>query len=124
MRIGYVMQNPDNQIVTDKVWHELSFGLENIGMDPERIRIRVAEMATFFGIHNWFDRDTDSLSGGQKQMLNLAAVMVMQPDLLLLDEPSMGLAPLLIREIFSIITKKSSAPQREGKIFRCRDFAA
>lgn len=106
-RIGYVMQNPDNQIVTDKVWHELAFGLENIGMDPEAIRVRVAEMATFFGIHNWFGRDTDSLSGGQKQMLNLAAVMAMQPDVLLLDEPTASLDPVAAVDFLSTVSRIS-----------------
>ena len=104
-RIGYVMQNPDNQIVTDKVWHELAFGPENIGMDPEMIRVRVAEMATFFGIHNWFERDTDSLSGGQKQMLNLAAIMVMQPDILLLDEPTASLDPVAAVDFLSTVSR-------------------
>ena len=104
-RIGYVMQNPDNQIVTDKVWHELAFGPENIGLDPETIRVRVAEMATFFGIHNWFERDTDSLSGGQKQMLNLAAIMVMQPDILLLDEPTAFLDPVAAVDFLSTVSR-------------------
>lgn len=106
-KIGYVMQNPDNQIVTDKVWHELAFGLENIGTDPETIRVRTAEMATFFGIHNWFDRDTDSLSGGQKQMLNLAAVMAMQPAVLLLDEPTASLDPVAAVDFLSTVSRIS-----------------
>ena len=106
-KIGYVMQNPDNQIVTDKVWHELAFGPENIGMDPEMIRVRVAEMATFFGIHNWFERDTDSLSGGQKQMLNLASIMVMQPDILLLDEPTASLDPVAAVDFLSTVSRIS-----------------
>ena len=88
-RIGFVQQSPENQIVTDKVWHELAFGLESLGTDTPTIRRRVAEMAAFFGIEVWFYRDVSELSGGQKQLLNLASVMAMQPDVLILDELSL-----------------------------------
>ncbi|MBR5245381.1 MAG: ABC transporter ATP-binding protein, partial [Clostridia bacterium] len=74
-RIGFVLQNPDNQIVTDKVWHELAFGLESLGCDQKTMRARVAEMACYFGIQDWFHRDVANLSGGQKQLLNLASIM-------------------------------------------------
>ena len=77
--IGFVMQNPDSQIVTDKVWHELAFGLESLGCDQKTMRLRVAEMASYFGIQGWFHRDVAELSGGQKQLLNLASIMAMQP---------------------------------------------
>lgn len=101
--IGFVMQRPDRQIVTDKVWHELAFGLENLGLDSEIIRLRVAEMATFFGISNWFYRETSLLSGGQKQILNLASIMVMQPSVLILDEPTSQLDPIAASEFINIL---------------------
>lgn len=103
--IGFVMQNPDNQIVTDKVWHELSFGLESLGMQTHEIRTRVSEMASFFGIQNWFHQKTADLSGGQKQLLNLAAVMVMQPSVLILDEPTSQLDPIAAQEFLSTLRK-------------------
>lgn len=93
-KIGFVQQNPDNQIVTDYVWHELAFGLENMALPVQDIRRRVSEMASFFGMEEWFHKKTCQLSGGQKQMLNLAAVMAMDPKLLILDEPTSMLDPL------------------------------
>lgn len=93
-KIGFVMQDPDSQIVTDKVWHELAFGLESLGYDNTEIRGRVAEMASFFGIQTWFHMEVTQLSGGQKQLLNLAAIMVLQPDILILDEPTSQLDPI------------------------------
>lgn len=103
--IGFVQQSPDEQIVTDKVWHELAFGLENLGVEKSVIRRRVAEMANYFGINQWYHRDTDSLSGGQKQLLNLAAVMVMQPQILILDEPTAQLDPIAASEFIATVKK-------------------
>ena len=104
-KIGFVFQNPDTQIVTDKVWHELAFGLESIGMPQNMIRVRVAEMASYFGIQNWFYQSTDTLSGGQKQLLNLASVMVMHPKVLLLDEPVSQLDPIAAADFMATIHK-------------------
>ncbi len=102
-RIGFVQQNPDNQIVTDKVWHELAFGLESLGLDNQTIKRRVAEMASFFDIQTWFRKDVSQLSGGQKQLLNLASVMAMQPKVLILDEPTSQLDPIAASEFLKTV---------------------
>ena len=104
-KIGFVMQNPDDQIVTDKVWHELAFGLESLGCDQKTMRARVAEMACYFGIQDWFHRDVCNLSGGQKQLLNLASIMAMQPEVLILDEPTSQLDPIAASDFLNTVRK-------------------
>ena len=127
--IGYVLQNPDNQIVTDKVWHELAFGMESLGYKSEIIRVRVAEMASYFGIENWFYKKTTDLSGGQKQLLNLASIMTMNPKVLVLDEPTSQLDPIAASEFLQTIKKINSdlgttiilSEHRLEEIFRMAD---
>ena len=103
--IGFVQQDPENQIVTDKVWHELAFGLESLGYDTPTIRRRVAEMASFFGIQTWFYKNVTELSGGQKQLLNLASIMAMQPSVLILDEPTSQLDPIAAADFLATLGK-------------------
>lgn len=104
-KIGFVFQNPDNQIVTDKVYHELAFGLENLGLSSKEIRAKVGEMASFFGLQGWFDKNINELSGGQKQILNLAAVMAMQPQIIILDEPTSQLDPIAATDFLNMLQK-------------------
>lgn len=104
-KIGFVMQNVEGQLVTDKVWHEIAFGLENLGISTPEIRTRVSEMAEFFGISDWFDKDVCTLSGGEKQIVNLASVMVMRPDILILDEPTSRLDPIAADEFIAMLAK-------------------
>ena len=103
--IGFVAQRPEEQIVTDKVWHELAFGLENMGLPKDVIRRRVSEMTCYFGIEDWFEKSVNELSGGQKQLLNLASVMVMQPDILILDEPTAQLDPIAASDFIATLSK-------------------
>ena len=107
-KIGFVLQSPDNQIVTDKVWHELAFGLESLGLKTPDIRLRVAEMASFFGIQAWFYKSVAELSGGQKQLLALASVMTLQPTVLILDEPTSQLDPIAAGEFLGAVAKINS----------------
>ncbi len=103
--IGFVMQSPEHQIVTDKVWHELAFGLENMGVPKPRIARRIAEMASYFGIEDRFDRSTAELSGGQKQLISLAGAMVTGPRMLILDEPTAQLDPIAASDLINTVKK-------------------
>ena len=103
--IGFVMQDPESQTVTDKVWHELAFGLESLGAEPGLIRRRAAEAASYFGIDEWIGKKTSELSGGQKQLLSLASVMAAQPGILLLDEPTAQLDPVAAEGFISTLSK-------------------
>lgn len=103
--VAFVAQDPAEQIVCDRVWHELAFGLENLGVDPVQMRARVAEMASYFGIASWFHREVSELSGGQKQLLNLAAAMVLRPQVLVLDEPTAQLDPIAASDFIATVRK-------------------
>lgn len=104
-RIGFVMQDPDAQIVCDTVWHELAFAMENLGVEEHVMRRRVAEVAHYLGLAPWVDKSTDALSGGQKQLLNLAAVLALRPPLILLDEPTAQLDPASKRQFAFMLAR-------------------
>ncbi len=103
--IGFVMQSPEAQIVCDTVWHELAFGLENLGIPQDEMRRRVAEVAHFFGIEPWVRSSVEALSGGQKQLVNLAAVLALRPRLLLLDEPTAQLDPNALKQFLFMLAR-------------------
>ena len=105
---GFVSQNPSNQIVTDKVRHELAFGMENKGIHTEKMRHAIAGTATYFGMEDWMERDTCSLSGGEKQLLNLASVLVTDPEVILLDEPTAQLDPMAASAFLDILRRLNS----------------
>lgn len=103
--IGFVMQDPEAQLVTDKVWHELAFSAESVGLPVDEIRRRVAEMASYFGLEELFERDCASLSGGQKQLLNLAGAAALHPRVLLLDEPTSQLDPIAAQSFIDSLSR-------------------
>ncbi len=105
MEIGYVAQNADMQFVTDVVWQELAFGLENSGVPTDEIRRKVGEMASFFGLEQEMQKKAHELSAGQKQTVNLAAVLLQQPNLLLLDEPTASLDPIAAEHFLQLVQK-------------------
>lgn len=101
--IGFVFQDPESQIVADEVWHELAFSLESIGLAAHDMRKKIGEMACFFGIENLLEKSVHELSGGQKQIVNLCSVLLLQPKILILDEPISQLDPINAREFLKII---------------------
>ena len=104
-QIGFVMQNPESQVVMHKVSYELAFGAENIGLPKDVICRRMAEMVNFFGLNDIFDSEISSLSGGQKQLVNLASIMIMHPNVIILDEPTSQLDPIASKDFISVLRR-------------------
>lgn len=102
-KIGFVFQNPHDQIVMGNVFDELVFGLENLQFDRQAIRNKIAEVTQYFGITHLLNRETDTLSGGEKQLINLAAVLALDPDILLLDEPTAQLDPIAAKRFIQTL---------------------
>jgi len=103
--IGFVFQNPEFQLCCDKVWHEIAFGLESLGLPEDEIRLRVSETSSFFGISDLFHKKVSELSGGQKQLVCLASVMVMKPKVLILDEPTSSLDPISAKHFIEAVKR-------------------
>lgn len=103
--VGFVMQDIEGQIVTEKVWSELAFGLGNLGYDDKYISSRIAEVAEYFGISKWFNKSTAELSGGNKQILSLASVIATSPKVLLLDEPTSMLDPIARKNFINLLAR-------------------
>lgn len=108
-RIGTVMQDPDKQIVATKVFNEMAFGLENLGLPRVEILKRVDEAAALLRIKHLLERDTHSLSGGEQQKAVIAAVLAMQPKALLLDEPLASLDPPSAQEALRVFRRLADA---------------
>ena len=104
-RVGLVFQNPFNQISGSKfsVYEEIAFGLENLGVPPGEMRARIDAVLDLTGIRDLADRSPYALSGGQQQRVALASILVMQPQVLILDEPTSQLDPVGSREVFQVI---------------------
>ncbi|MBY0598553.1 ABC transporter ATP-binding protein [Bacillus bingmayongensis] len=103
--VGMVFQNPENQLVMDTVIQELAFSLENVGLETNIIQKRIAEFISFLGFQDLLHQSVHTLSGGQKQLVNLAAVLVLQPKLLLLDEPTAQLDPIAAKDFLGLLKR-------------------
>ncbi|TRO49470.1 ATP-binding cassette domain-containing protein, partial [Candidatus Bathyarchaeota archaeon] len=101
--VGLVFQNPENQLFALSVEKDVAFGLENLGMPREEIRKRVEWALNLTDINDLRERSPHEVSGGQQQRVAIAAVLAMQPEIIVLDEPTSFLDPLSAEKIFEVI---------------------
>ena len=104
-KIGFLLQNTEYQAVTHSVRTELAFGLENLGLDSKTIRLRIAEISAYFSLENVIDKKISELSGGQKQTVCLASILMMHPDVIIFDEPTSQLDPMTAETLLNTIHK-------------------
>lgn len=127
--IGFVFQDPNAQLVMDTVYEELAFGLENLGLEWDAIKERIADTVSFCGIEHLLAAKTADLSGGQKQLVNLCAVLCFRPQVLLLDEPFSQLDPESARRVLEILQRTARetgaalllSEQRLDRLWHCVD---
>ncbi len=108
-RIGIVFQNPDDQLFSASVYQDISFGAVNMGLPKEEIHRRVEQVMEQVGILHLKDRPTHALSFGQKKRVAFAGVMVMQPEVIILDEPTAGLDPMGVSELMHLLQQVCQA---------------
>ncbi len=106
--IGFIQQDINYQLVTDKVWHEVAFGMENLGFSQSLMRRRLAETMSYFGIDKLFESSVNNLSGGERQAVSLASVLAMNPEVIILDEPTSQLDPITASEFLTTLAKLNS----------------
>ncbi|MBO6014325.1 MAG: energy-coupling factor transporter ATPase [Oscillospiraceae bacterium] len=104
-RVGMVFQNPDNQIVANVVEDDVAFAPENLGVEPAEIRRRVDDALRQVGMYEYREHAPHLLSGGQKQRIAIAGVIAMQPQIIVLDEPTAMLDPIGRREVLATVTR-------------------
>lgn len=106
-KIGYVFQNPDDQLFCPTLRQDMAFGLENMGISEDEITKRVDEYLEKFNLKSFADRSSQTLSGGEKRIASLATVLVMNPDILLLDEPTIFLDAKSRKRLISALNSLS-----------------